>query len=409
MAGDIHQARRDLKTRRPSQVYYKVETPARPARAADRLLVGVFLAAIWLPLAGLAFGLDSALVLDENRNLATCPSWSWDRDAMAAFPRQFDSYFNDQFGFRKRLIRWLSIAKAEAFGISSSERVVIGRDGWLFLAGEGEYDYYRATQLFSQAELERWAAMFQQRHDWLAQRGIRYLVVIPPNKSTIYPELMPRSVNRVRRRTRLDQLLAYLQGHTTVSVVDLREALLRAKAGDQLYHRTDSHWNTRGAHVGYQGIVDALSSWFPRLSPLPASAFQRVSSPVSGLDLANMLGLSDWFTETAFQLVPRAPLSARRAVASCWMPGPVHPFCMPFAMECDDQSLPRAVMFRDSFCSDLVPFLSEHFRRIVYAWKYTMDQELVERERPDVVIQELVERRLMMDIPGFREPNTPSS
>jgi len=64
-------------------------------------------------------------------------------------------------------------------------------------------------------------------------------------------------------------------------------------------------------------------------------------------------------------------------------------------MERDDAKLPRAVMFRDSYATHLIPFLSEYFQRIVYVWRYHFDRALIERERPDVVIEEMVERRLM--------------
>jgi hypothetical protein len=47
----------------------------------------------------------------------------------------------------------------------------------------------------------------------------------------------------------------------------------------------------------------------------------------------------------------------------------------------------------------LTPFLSEHFRRIVYTCKYPLDRELIERERPDLVIQEFVERSFMANFP----------
>ena len=57
-------------------------------------------------------------------------------------------------------------------------------------------------------------------------------------------------------------------------------------------------------------------------------------------------------------------------------------------------------MFRDSFATWLIPLLSEHFQRIVYSWQYTMERGLVEREHPDVVIQEMAERVLMnWDVP----------
>ncbi len=373
-------------------------------RAADRLLVVLFLIGIWLPLAGLVLGLDSSFVLNENRRLAERPCWSRDLASLARFPGRFEAYFNDRFGFRKRLIRWLSIVKVEAMGISSSPAsVLVGRRGWLFYTDCGAYDYYRGTDPFNREQLAAWAKMFQERHDWLAERGIRYLVVVAPNKDTIYPELMPGSVNRVRWRSRLDQLTAYLRDHTTVSVVDLKEPMLRAKAQDILYFRTDTHWNTRGGYVAYREILGALSAWFPALAPLPPSDFHPHTFPSLGGDLAGMLGLADRLPEVGYDLSALVPRSARRQPAECRMPPGVPEFQLPFAMECGDPRLPRAIMFRDSFSGAILPLISEHFRRIVYAWKYTLDRDLVERERPDVVIQELVERALMWNLPEYRE------
>ena len=57
-------------------------------------------------------------------------------------------------------------------------------------------------------------------------------------------------------------------------------------------------------------------------------------------------------------------------------------------------SLPRAVIFRDSFASRLVPFLSEHFSRAVYLWQNDFDASVVAEEHPDVVIEEIVGRHL---------------
>ena len=56
-------------------------------------------------------------------------------------------------------------------------------------------------------------------------------------------------------------------------------------------------------------------------------------------------------------------------------------------------------MFRDSFASRLVPFLSEHFSRAVYLWQNDFDAEVIEQEHPDVVIQEIVSRHLYVYSP----------
>ena len=65
----------------------------------------------------------------------------------------------------------------------------------------------------------------------------------------------------------------------------------------------------------------------------------------------------------------------------------------------------KAVVFRDSFCGALIPFLSDHFYRSVYIWHYPLDKALVEAERPDVVILQMVERSLMTVSPQMLLPN----
>ena len=68
--------------------------------------------------------------------------------------------------------------------------------------------------------------------------------------------------------------------------------------------------------------------------------------------------------------------------------------------EIPGSSLPRAVVFRDSFVSALAPFLSEHFSRVAYAWQKDFDAPLVQRERADVVIQEIASRHLYTFTPS---------
>jgi hypothetical protein len=56
------------------------------------------------------------------------------------------------------------------------------------------------------------------------------------------------------------------------------------------------------------------------------------------------------------------------------------------------------VMFRDSFGSALVPLLAENFRRSVFVWDWNYEadffKEVVDKERPDIVIDECGERVL---------------
>ena len=68
--------------------------------------------------------------------------------------------------------------------------------------------------------------------------------------------------------------------------------------------------------------------------------------------------------------------------------------------EIPGSSLPRAVVFRDSFANRLAPLFSEHFSRAVYLWQNDFDAEIVLKEHPDVVIQEIVGRHLHVFVPS---------
>ena len=56
-------------------------------------------------------------------------------------------------------------------------------------------------------------------------------------------------------------------------------------------------------------------------------------------------------------------------------------------------------MFRDSFATPLIPFLSEHCSRCVYLWQKDIAPEVVRAEQPDLVIHEMVGRRLQSYLP----------
>ena len=71
---------------------------------ADLLVVVVFLAILWLPLADSLFSLDPAQKTTENRELAHFPSLSLSFDYIKELWRSARHY-GDFFGFRNSLVR----------------------------------------------------------------------------------------------------------------------------------------------------------------------------------------------------------------------------------------------------------------------------------------------------------------
>ena len=360
----------------------------------ERIIVVIFLAVLSLPLMGMVLNLDRDAPSGENRTLAAWPQLRWDAASLRALPEQLTRYFEDHFAFRARLVRWQAIVRLDVLGVSPSASVIKGRDGWLFYADDGAMQDYAEAPPFTGVELEVWRHTLQDISDWLRGQGIAYLFVIAPDKHVIYPEYMPHTIRRAAV-SRIDQLVSDLRQHSTVRVLDLRPSLLASKSRERLYHRTDTHWNDRGAFVGYQSIVDALSEEIPTLHSASHSAFEPRVVRSSGLDLAGMLGLTEVLREDDLVLVPRRPAAARILEPQYPNRRLTH---ARIVTEAPNRG-PRAVVFMDSFGPGLVPFLSEDFNRVVYLWQDNMDPQVVQQERPQVVIQELVGRALSKLVP----------
>jgi hypothetical protein len=365
-------------------------------RGSGSLLVALFLCAIALPLAANLAGVDGGDPGAENRELAAFPRLDGTLASIAAFPGNFDLWFDDHFGFRSVLVRWYGETHLFVLGVSPSAAVVKGRDAWFFYGDDKAIEDYASAEPMTPGELANWRAAIVRARDWLRTRGIAYVFTIAPDKHVIYGEEIPPTLARVGDVSRADQLFTTLQD--TGVAVDVRASLFEAKRGERIYHRTDTHWNDRGGLVAYQRIIDAVRV---RVPATPAAwrreDFEPVDRVVEGLDLAGMMGLTRVLRETNLTLVPRRPRRARVVE-----PAGAEPTVQNgrVVTEIDDPALPRAIIFRDSFVSPLAPFLSEHFSRAVYLWQNDFDAQVVDQEHPDVVIQEIAGRHLYNFIPS---------
>ena len=237
----------------------------------------------------------------------------------------------------------------------------------------------------------------------LKSKGIKLVVIVPPNKNTIYPEYLPPQVPVIGSQSRLDQLLAYQQQHGGFKILDIRSALLSARNKQQIYYSCDTHWNPYGAFVAYQAILGELQISFPNLKSHTLEEY-RYAPTQGSCDMPVLANITD-VPGGQFNLVP---VFKRQVIEQDWQTGNTqgsfyvqYPF-NEIVTTNSDSSLPRLVMYRDSFGIALIPFLSDHFSRAVYLWAYPVDESYFDTEKPDVVILEYSERYLnfLLRLPG---------
>lgn len=378
------------------------------ANTHKRLLVFLFLGILFLPSLLSPLPFDSASrFIDENRRLTLFPDLEWSQEAIVQFPRGFEQYFNDHFQLRDYLILGYNWLKIRIWKRSSNKKVLIGSDGWLFFAGDRVLEDFVSMKQFSTDELEARRKILEAKRDWLAQRGIQYLFVVPPNKQSIYPEFMPEAYQRLHGASRLDQLSTYMQKHSNVDILDLRKTMWAAKKDHQVYFRLDSHWNELGSLVASREIFRAVdrsllrSPDHPYLKDLSEYSIHAEQRQQQG-DLARLMGYPAEASDDSYSIVPKFKVVSKKQTLPGFLPRTRNlpagiSFPAPFSLAGTGTGL-TCVVFHDSFGMYLAPFFPEYFQRSVFVWQPSPKGELfkavVEAEQPDIVIEEVQERFL---------------
>ncbi len=398
----------------------------RLARSAvmDRLLIAVFCLLLLTPVVCQVAGIDlKGGAADEKRKLRQFPRLSLSfaplrafphgvklwlhqsrpviADFLHSFPRDFDGWFTDHFGLRGALIRLHS--EVVYFGLRSTPvpKVIVGKNGWLYynsVAGKDGSDSvtdYRGIRPLSFAQLEEWRWLFQDENDWCEAFGKKFFLVLIPAKEAIYPENTPGWMARVSDKTALEQLTDYLQAKTSVSMINVSQALRDGRKRDRVFLRTDTHWSQFGAYCAYRAFMPMITNAFPAVKLAPDSDFTLWHDTYFGGDMTQMMALQDVTKEEYIKTKQNAPSRAEQDIAySRELPDVV--------AWTDDTNLPRAVVFRDSFTESLIPFLSENFRQVAFSWARSgPDFNTIKREKPDLVMHIMADRLIRR---GIRYP-----
>jgi hypothetical protein len=379
--------------------------PPRINRLFDRILVIGFLMAISVPFAGTWLHWDRAGDLKEKRVLAPLPALPHTFKEATNYSDNFFAFFTDHFGFRKALIHDFQDARFRAGMITSNDRAIAGKDGWLFLrlgGGMGPnpgFNLERGLLPFTEPQLNEWQNMLERRAAYFKSKGIVYLFVIAPDKQSIYPEYMPDDL-APRGPSRIDQLADRMaKTHTPVNFIDLRPALLAAKSSQQIYRKTDTHWSDEGAWVGYQQLMVEIRWHLANfhIEAQPRSDFHVVDRGMISADLVPMLGLDNQIQEHWLSLVRNQEFVQTRGGV---------PNQGSLEYDLHDPALPRLVMYHDSFTQLLLPMLGPHFGHADFTFNHVIQAATIDAQKPNIVISEMVERNLYlpppMDSPEIR-------
>jgi alginate O-acetyltransferase complex protein AlgJ len=368
---------------------------AQPPRSpADRIVIALFavllLAPSILALAGWAH-LDTAFIFQtEQREPFVAPPISSGAIATGGWERDFERQAADVFPLRTTLIEALAYAKYAWFGDALGDNVIVGRSGWLFYGAE-ERAYITGAYQPADAELAALADVFARRSAWCAQHGMHYVFLLAPNKSTIYARFLPDGMTP-SQPSPADRFLPLLRARG-VQAVDVRAQLIAASYRGDVYSHGDTHWNDAGAAIAARATAAALRGAGVRDELPPSPHSEIVHGGGDLLNIAAIPGVGNALVHYVF------PGRAHEIADPRYAGDPAGTNFITHVSAVDNPKLPAAVLFGDSFIEQLRPFLAEDFRRAVFIHRVAMtgsqfDEGLLERERPAVVVDELVERNM---------------
>jgi len=323
------------------------------------------------------------------------PKEPWRR----SFPTQFEKFFDTHLGLRRQLVMAQSALDFFIFRAASSPAVVVGEDGWAFL-NQDFMPQSIAGGEFPPWELEQWLSVFKQTQRFVSAWGGQLLVVVAPNKATIYPEHLPTQMRTNRKPPRLDQFYAALNA-ASIEALDLRPALYGAKSQGLLYGKRETHWVGRGVSVASIAIAEKLCRILGRPPSLTANQISFHSQRHTG-DLMSMLALDGWADELveAPNVTPakvkRLPLPPSEVSAGQFV------FKEGAVVYQAEESDGTSILFHhDSFGPPLHAVLPHAFGRSIWLyWTGSFNHFVLARERPAVVVYLMAERYLHREPPG---------
>lgn len=302
----------------------------------------------------------------------------------------YRDYYEQNFGLRTTLINLYFNIKTKVFKDNPlPNNVVKGANGWYFLGNDHNNilnDTFGNVP-FTDAELNSITRNLETINGDLKSRNIKFYIVVPPNKQTIYQEKLP--YQWMKHPTRLEQLQNHLNKRQNLSLILLTPKLMAEKENKQLYHKTDTHWNDYGAYLGYMATIDVIKNDF-EISAIPLSKYSLETKMIKG-DIPALINQN---------VQERSLVMKKKDQSKIDTLSPAYTFQH---YKNRHQNL-KLMMHSDSFSDAWIPFFNESFGETLYVRKYTLDASVLDKLQPDVVIFQIVERNLsnLIDLETYK-------
>jgi len=169
---------------------------------------------------------------------------------------------------------WVQYAQFLLFR-DAGEKVLVGRDGWLFYKPDVQYLVEPSIPLAT-ASVDPFQVIVEFR-DQLAVRGIHLMVIPAPGKPSLYGNMLTRRLGAGEVFSQTFGLIARLRS-AGVEAVDLFALFGKVKAQREPYYlMRDTHWSGEAAEIAAHAVAARLKELGWALEGDTQYAVRRVS------------------------------------------------------------------------------------------------------------------------------------
>lgn len=280
------------------------------------------------------------------------------------------------------------------YGKTFDENVIAGKDGYFFL---GNYDSnvidvalgeYKA----SEEKINEFCQKLLGLQSWYESKGVEFLLVLAPNKHSIYKEKLPDKL-QYNGENNTDIIIKTAKS-MGVKILDLRPILLENK-DKMLYYKTDTHWNNKGALIAYNEILKTLKH------KIAVPKYEIQSSQAASGDLIRISKMSSFFKKYKEDDV-KIVLNDEKIKACDIVKGVIdcsvndNDLLNVYTKNEKAANELKLLYIADSFSFATSGLFNHTFKEIykIYKGKLRINelQSFVETNKPDIAIYQIVER-----------------
>ena len=186
------------------------------------------------------------------------------------YQKQFEDFFNEEFGFRTVLVKLNHEIDFLCFKKAHAAWVIVGKKNYIYESGY--IDAYYGKDYIGEEKINNYLRQIKQIQDTLKKRNKLFLLVFAPGKASFYPEFIPDKYKTDIHPISNYKAFSKKAEELHLDYIDFNSYFMAQKDKSKypLYPQYGIHWSSYGAVNAFDSILHytekKLSVLLPQLT-----------------------------------------------------------------------------------------------------------------------------------------------